>query len=141
MSESEVKPLNWSPAPGIGYTVTRRADGGMHYIFTDLSKKTIEHWREFAVEHLLESDRLTRNLYDLRQVEEVPETAVRYALEVGSDPATRNIRLAVVVANEEVRQVMEELSALRPPGGVDMAIFTSYEEAEDWLNRPLTLLI
>lgn len=141
MSEPNVKPLNWVPDPEIGYSVTRREDGGMAYVFTDVKPATIRHWREFAVEHLLNSDRLTRNLYDLRLVPEIPEQAIQYAIEVNSDPSTRNIRLAVVVASETVRQALLEIEALTTPGGVDLAIFTDILEAETWLDRPLTLLV
>lgn len=141
MSEKEeLKPLKWVPDPEVGFTVVRRPDGGMHYTFTDLSRKTLEHWREFALAHLLDSDRLTRNLYDLRQVSTVTEEAVEYALEVSSDPSTRNIRVAVVVANEMVRGGVQKIAALTPPGGVEMGIFTAMDEAEAWLARPLTLL-
>ena len=49
MSEEAIKPLNWTPEPGIGYTVVRRPDGGMHYTFTNISHKTLIHWREFAL--------------------------------------------------------------------------------------------
>ena len=38
--------------PRIGYTVTRRPDGGMHYVFTQTDRATVEHWREFALRHL-----------------------------------------------------------------------------------------
>lgn len=141
MSESQSKPLNWKPAPDVGYSVERRDDGGMHYVFTDISRKTLEHWREFALDHLIESDRLTRNLYDLRQIDRVPREAVEYAVEVGSDPSTRNIRLAVVVANWEVKQTIEEIAALTNPGGLEIGIFTDMAEAQAWLDRPLTLLV
>lgn len=141
MTDMNVKPLNWEPDPEIGYTVTRRPDGGMAYVFTDIKPKTIRHWREFALEHLINSDRLTRNLYDLRQVPEITEQAVQYAIEVNSDPSTRNIRLAVVVANETVREALLEIEALTTAGGVDLAIFTDIDEAETWLDRPLTLLV
>lgn len=141
MSESQSKPLNWKPAPDVGYSVERRDDGGMHYVFTDISRKTLEHWREFALDHLIESDRLTRNLYDLRQIDRVPREAVEYAVEVGSDPSTRNIRLAVVVANWEVKQTIEEIAALTNPGGLELGIFTDMAEAQAWLDRPLTLLV
>jgi hypothetical protein len=137
----ETKPLNWKPDPNIGYTVYRRQDGGMHFTFTDLSLETLKHWREFALEHLYDSDRLTRNLYDLRQVEDVPEEAARFAVEANSDPAARNIRLAVVVANEKVRQALLDISAMTAPGGVEMGVFTDMEVAEAWLNRPLTTLV
>lgn len=140
MSETDLKPLNWKAGPDIGYTVRRRPDGGMHYTFTDVNHATLEHWREFSLQHLLESDRLTRNLYDLRQVAKVPRETIEYAVEVGNDPSTRNIRLAVVVANEAVREMIEEIAALANPGGVEIAIFTDIDEAEAWLNRPLTLL-
>jgi hypothetical protein len=141
MSDVEMKPLNWTPAPDVGYTVTRRADGGMHYTFTDTKHATLEHWRAFALEHLMDSDRLTRNLYDLRQVNEISEEAIQYAIEVGSDPSARNIRLAVLVANEAVRDAIREVAALAPPGGVELGIFLDPEEAETWLDRPLTLLV
>lgn len=140
MSQSESKPLNWEPDPEVGYTVVRRPDGGMHYTFTDLTPATLVHWRKFALEHLLDSDRLTRNLYDLCQVDEVSEEAINYALEVSQDPSARNIRVAVVVANEEVRRAVGEIAALTNPGGVELAIFTDISAAEAWLNRPLTLL-
>jgi len=141
MSEMDIKPLNWNPDPEIGYSVTRRADGGMAYVFTDLKPATIRHWREFAIEHLLNSDRLTRNLYDLRLVPELSEQAIQYGIEVNSDPSTRNIRLAVVVASEAVRQALQEIEALTTAAGVDLAVFTDIAEAEAWLDRPLTLLV
>jgi hypothetical protein len=141
MSEMDIKPLNWNPDPEIGYSVTRRPDGGMAYVFTDLKPATIRHWREFAIEHLLNSDRLTRNLYDLRLVPELSEQAIQYGIEVNSDPSTRNIRLAVVVASEAVRQALQEIEALTTAGGVDLAVFTDIAEAEAWLDRPLTLLV
>ncbi len=141
MSEVELKPLNWIPDPDIGYSVERRTDGGMHYTFTDLSHTTLEHWREFALEHLLESDQLTRNLYDLRQIDDLPHEAIMYAVEVSSDPSARNIRLAVVVKNEKVLQAVDKITALTTPGGLRIGVFTDMDEAQDWLSRPLTKVI
>ena len=138
MTAEQVKPLNWEPIPGIGYSVVRRPDGGMHYTFTDLSHDTLVHWREFAVDHLIDSDRLTTNLYDLREVNEVTEEAVNYAIEVNSDPSARNIRLAVVVKSEEVREAIVKIPSLTTTGGVEFKVFTKIAEAEEWLDRPLT---
>lgn len=140
MDESQVKPLNWKPEPGIGYSVERRADGGMHFTFTKIDHKTLVHWREFALQHLYDSDRLTRNLYDLRQIDQIPEEAVRFAIEANSDPAARHIRLAVVVKNEDVAQAVRQVEDLTVPGGVELALFTDMQKAEDWLNRPLTTM-
>ena len=139
--EPEVKPLNWSPAPGVGYRVVRRPDGGMQFIFTDVSPATVKHWRNFSIQHLYDSDRLTRNLYDLRQLTEITEEAIRMALEVNSDPSARNIRLAVVVANEKVRQAIHKIADLTPAGGVETHIFTDLGEAEAWLSQPLEKLV
>jgi hypothetical protein len=141
MSESEIKPLNWRPDASIGYTVIRRPDGGMHFTFTDLNPATLKHWREFSIEHLLNSDRLTRNLYDLRQIDTLPEEAIQYAVEVNNDPSVRNIRLAVVATSPAVKEALKRVAALTTPGGVEMGLFASIEEAEAWLNRPLTLLV
>jgi hypothetical protein len=141
MSQVETKPLTDAPGPEAGFTVTRRPDGGMAIQFTNISKHTLQRWREFSLAHLENSDRLTTNLYDLRQIDQVPEQAIRYALEVNSDPAVRNIRLAVVVANEQVRQALLEIKALSAGYSVEMEIFTSLETAEAWLDRPLTLLV
>ena len=135
---TEIKPLHWKPEPGIGYTVVRRADGGMHYTFTDLTDATVKHWQEFAHEHLLDADRLTRNMYDLRQVQSIPEKAVRTAIEVNSDPAARYIRLAVVVANDTVANAIREIAALAlAETSAAIKIFTDIDEAEVWLRRPL----
>jgi hypothetical protein len=135
---TDVKPLNWNPVPGIGYTVVRRADGGMHYTFTDLSEKTVLHWQDFAHQHLLDADRLTRNLYDLRAVKDIPEKAVRTAVEVNSDPSARNIRVAVVVANDKVANGIREIASMAlPETAAAVKIFTDIDEAEAWLSRPL----
>jgi hypothetical protein len=108
---SDSKPLMWTPKPGIGYTVSRRPDGGMNLTFSDLSEATMSDWREFAFEHLMGSDRLTRNLYDLRKVKEIPEKAIKMAVEVNNDPSTRNIRAAVVVASEQVKEAIMKVAA------------------------------
>ncbi len=142
MSAEELKPLNWKPLPDLGYAVTRRPDGGMNFVFTKINQVTLKHWRDFVEEHLLDSDRLTRNLYDLRQVADLPQQAVEIAIEAATDPSMRNIRLAVVVSNEDVHKGVEQISALTSaPGGVEMAIFSDIELAEAWLNRPLTLIV
>jgi len=141
MTQESIKPLKWEPTPGIGYSVVRRPDGGMHYTFTDLSHETLAHWHEFAVEHLLDSDRLTTNLYDLRQIKDIPPEAIDYAIEVNSDPSARNIRLAVLVKSEEVRQAIEKIPSLTTPGGVEFKVFTDIQESETWLDRPLTLIV
>jgi hypothetical protein len=135
---TETKPLYWKPDPGIGYTVLRRPDGGMTVTVTDLSDSTIQHWRLFALEHLLGSDRLTRNLYDLRQVNEIPDKAVHTAIEVNSDPAARNIRVAVVVNSDKVASAVRELYYQSlPETSAAIKIFSDIEAAETWLSRPL----
>jgi hypothetical protein len=135
---TETKPLNWTAKPGVGLSVVRRADGGMTLTFTDLSDATLKDWREFALDHLLGSDRFTRNLYDLRAVKEIPEKAVRAAIEVNSDPSARNIRVAVVVANEKDAEAIRHAAAMALPQTASaMKIFTDLKEAEAWLARPL----
>src|ERR1051325_9647957 len=134
---NQIKPLNWTPKPGIGFSVIRRGDGGMTLTFTDLSDATIKEWREFAMEHLLGVDRRTRNLYDLRAVKEIPEKAIRMAVEANSDPSARNIRVAVVVADEQVANAIREVAALALPASASaMKIFSDIDEAEKWLSRP-----
>jgi hypothetical protein len=141
MVEKNEKPLNWEPAADIGYLVERRMDGGLKVVFSDASNKTLEHWREFALSHLIDSDRLTRNLYDLRQIDKLPGKAVQIAVEVNNDPSVRNIRLAVVVSNDEVQSSVQEIQALTSPGGVEMAVFWDMSKAEEWLQRPLTMVV
>jgi hypothetical protein len=135
---NEIKPLNWSATEGVGYSVIRRGDGGMTLTFTDLSEATIAHWHNFALEHLLGSDRRTRNLYDLRQVKDFPEKSIRMAVDANSDPSARNIRVAVVVADESVADGMRKVAALAETGLASaMKIFTDINQAEAWLARPL----
>ncbi len=135
---TEIKPLNWKPKPGVGLTVVRRDDGGMNLAFTDLSDATLNDWREFAMEHLLGATGRTRNLYDIRAVKEIPEKAIRAAVEANSDPSARNIRVAVVVADEKVADSIREVAALALAGTASaMKIFADINEAEAWLARPL----
>ena len=135
---TDPKPLNWNAKPGVGLNVVRRPDGGMTLTFTDLSERTLREWHDFALEHLLGSDRLTRNLYDLRAVKDISEKAVRTAVEVNSDPSARNIRLAVVVASERVASGVREIAALvLPETSAAIKIFSDINEAEAWLARPL----
>ena len=135
---TEVKPLNWTQKPGVGFTVVRREDGGMNLTFTDLSDATLNDWRNFAMDHLLGSDRRTRNLYDLRAVKEIPEKAIRVAVEANSDPSARNIRVAVVVADDKVAEAVRNVAALALAGSASaMKIFSDIDEAETWLARSL----
>jgi hypothetical protein len=138
---SDSKPLMWTPKAGIGYVVTRRPDGGMTLTFSDLSEATISDWREFAFEHLMGSDRLTRNLYDLRKVKEIPEKAIKMAVEVNNDPSTRNVRAAVVVASEQVKESILKVAASAAGSGAAVKIFSTLEEAETWLSKPLDQMI
>ena len=138
---SDSKPLMWTPKPGIGYVVTRRPDGGMTLTFSDLSEATMSDWREFAFEHLMGSDRLTRNLYDLRKVADIPEKAIKMAVEVNNDPSTRNIRVAVVVASEQVKEAIMRVAASATGTGAAVKIFSNLEEAEAWLSKPLDQMI
>jgi hypothetical protein len=135
---NQIKPLNWTPKPGVGFSVVRREDGGMTLTFTDLSDATLNEWRDFAMEHLLGVDRRTRNLYDLRAVKEIPEKAIRMAVEANSDPSARNIRVAVVVADENVAEAIRNVAALAlPTSAAALKLFTDMDEAEAWLARPL----
>lgn len=135
---NEPKPLNWTAEPGIGYSVIRRGDGGMTLTFTDLSDATLAHWHQFALDHLLGADRRTRNLYDLRAVLDIPEKAVRIAVDANSDPSARNIRVAVVVASEAVADGIRKVAALAETESASaMKIFTDINAAEAWLARPL----
>lgn len=141
MSETTQKPLHFTPDPDAGYSVTRRADGGMNVTFTRVNHKTLTSWHEFATEHLIESDRLVRNLYDLRQVETLSDEAIQMAIEVNNDPSTRNIRLAAVVSNEAVRAGMSKIVDNTPGGGARMGIFDDMVEAEAWLIRPIESMV
>ena len=135
---TELKPLNWTPKPGVGMSVVRRGDGGMTLTFTDLSDATLSDWRAFAMEHLLGLSGRTRNLYDLRSVKEIPEKAIRMAVEANSDPSARDIRVAAVVADDKVANAVREVAAQSLAGTASaMKIFTDINEAEAWLGRPL----
>ena len=138
---TDLKPLNWTSKPGLGYSVARRADGGMNLTFTDLSDATIADWREFAFEHLMGSDRLTRNMYDLRDVKDFPEHAIKLAVEVNSDPSTRNLRVAVLVATEASREAIMNVAAGAVGSGAAIRIFTSMAEAESWLTKSMEQLV
>ena len=134
---TEIKPLNWTPKPGVGMTVQRRLDGGMTLTFTDMSEATLRDWHDFALEHLLGMEGRTRNLYDVRLVKVINEQAVRTAVEVNSDPSARNIRLAVVVASPEAAEAIREIAALGAPesGGGQKKIKKNIE-APAWGGRP-----
>ena len=59
------------------------------------------------------------------------------AVELNTDPGTRNIRLAVVVSSEKVKATIEEIAALSGGDSAYMGLFTNINEAEAWLGRPL----
>lgn len=135
---TEIKPLNWTPKEGVGLSVVRRGDGGMTLTFSNLSEATINDWREFAMEHLMSLSGRTRNLYDLRAVKEIPEKAIRMAVEANSDPSARNIRVAVVVADDKVATGIRNVAALALPETASaLKLFTDINEAEAWIARPL----
>jgi hypothetical protein len=135
------KPLHFTPDPSLGFTAERREDGGMNLTFRDVTSETLDNWYQFAEEHLIGSDRLVRNLYDLRQVEQITERAIQVAVELNSDPSTRNIRLAVVVKDDVLKEAIQKVSDLTQIGGANMKIFTDLDEAEGWLSRPMESMV
>jgi hypothetical protein len=36
---------------------------------------------------------------------------------------------------------LKEVATLTTPGGVEMGLFSTIEEADAWLDRPMTLLV
>jgi hypothetical protein len=93
------------------------------------------------MEHLMGSDRLTRNLYDLRDVQQISEKAIKLAVEVNSDPSTRNLRVAVLVASESARRSILDVAAGAVGSGAAIRIFTSMAEAEAWLMKSMDQII
>ena len=89
----------------------------------------------------MDSDRLTRNLYDLREVREIPEKAIKMAVEVNSDPSTRNLRVAVLVASEGARQAIMDVAAGAVGSGAAIRIFTRLVEAETWLMKSMEQIV
>ncbi len=141
MDEKEKKPLYWEPDPDIGFNVSRREDGGMHITFEDVAPETLAQWREFALTHLIDSDRLTRNLYDLRKIDQIPSEAIQVALEVNSDPSARNIRVAVIVSSDSVAEAVKEIAAMSTFASARIRIFSDLAEGQAWLDRPLNTLV
>ena len=71
-------------------------------------------------------------------VKDIPEKAIRAAVDANSDPSARNIRVAVVVADEAVATSIREIGSQALAGSAAaMKIFTDINEAEAWLARPL----
>jgi hypothetical protein len=135
------KPLYFTHDPRVGFTAERREDGGMTLTFDDITSETLGHWRNFAEEHLIGSDRLVRNLYDLRKVDHISERAIQIAVELNSDPSTRNIRLAVVVRDGAVEDAIQKIHDLTSVGGARMQIFTNIDDAEKWLSRSMDTMV
>ena len=54
------KPLKYTPDPDVGFTATRRPDGGMHIIFANVTRATLAHWRELWMPKLFDRSRLAR---------------------------------------------------------------------------------
>ena len=138
---TDKKPLYFSSDPSIGFTAVRREDGGMNLTFANINSDTLGHWQKFAEEHLIGSDSLVRNLYDLRKIDHLSDRAVQMAVALNSDPSTRNIRLAVVVGNEQVKAAIQKVADLTPAGGSRMEIFGDLEAAEKWLSRSMESMV
>ncbi|NPA27067.1 MAG: hypothetical protein GXO36_05680 [Chloroflexi bacterium] len=141
MTQAATKPVFWTPDPKAGYQVQRRPDGGLTVTFWRVDPYTLRHWRRFAQAHELNSDRLNRNLYDLRALDHIPEEAIQYAVEVNSDPAARRVRVAVVVSHPQVREAVERVIALTPGSGAEIRVFTDLDQAEAWLAQPLEEMV
>ncbi len=136
---SHDKPLDWTAEPERGYTVARRADGGLHVTFHHLSPAVLAHWQAFAQQHLQGAERFNRNLYDLRAVKAIPPEAIHFAEDVNADPAARFVRVAVVVSTDAARDALAGLAQLS--AGVELEVFSDLAQAERWLDRPASRLL
>lgn len=73
---------------------------------------------------------------------DIPEKTIHTATEVNSDPAARNIRLAVVVSSEKVANAIREIYyAMVPETSAAIKIFTNHAAAETWFSRPLDQMV
>ncbi len=133
------KPLDWTAEPERGYTVARRADGGLHVTFHHISPAVLTHWQAFAEQHLRGAERFNRNLYDLRAIKVIPSEAIRLAEDVNADPAARFVRVAVVVSTDPARTALAGLAQLS--AGVELEVFSDLDQAERWLDRPASRLL
>ena len=78
----------------------------------------------------------------LRQIREIPGKAIQVAMEVNSDPAARNIRLAVVVNNDILANAVREIYyAVVPETSAAIKIFTDIDAAEAWLSKPMDQMV
>jgi hypothetical protein len=111
----------------------------MHYVFTHTDAATVTHWRAFAAHHLLAADHNTRNLYDLRALATISLAALTAAQEMMNDPAARNVRTALVVANPAMADLLQGLMALSEHG--NLKLFTDMADAEPWLAQPFSRLL
>ena len=69
---------------------------------------------------------------------EFPEEALRSAIRLNSDPSARKIRLAVIVANDDVANGIRKVAALGDATfAADIHIYTDIDKAEAWLSQPL----
>ena len=89
------------------------------------------------MEHLLGADRRTRNLYDIRAVKEIPEKAIRMAVEANSDPLHGISVWRWWWRIKMLRRRSVMLLRALPEAASAMKIFTDMNEAEAWLARPL----
>jgi KaiC/GvpD/RAD55 family RecA-like ATPase len=74
-------------------------------------------------------------------VRELPDKAIKMAMEVNNDPATRNLRVAVLVASESARDAILKVAAGAVGSGAAIRIFTSMTEAEAWLTKPMEQMV
>ena len=68
--------------------------------------------------------------------------AIHAAIDVNSDPAARNIRVAVVVNSEKVASAVREFYYQSlPETSAAIKIFIDMDAAEAWLSRPLDQMV
>ena len=72
---------------------------------------------------------------------EIPAKAIELAVEVNSDPSTRNLRVAVLVGSEKARQAIMEVAAGAVGSGAALRIFTRMADAETWLAKSMEQIV
>ena len=113
-----------------------REDGILVYKARDTSPATVEQWQQESLALLDQTDKYSKRLYDLRDLNGLSIMALRTAIRLKAHPNARFVYAAVLTRSTRTASLVQTVLSIQPGG--NFQIIMTEEEAINWLNNKVS---
>lgn len=109
-----------------------RDDGILFITARDTSQATVDQWLREALDWLEQTNKYSKRLYDLRQLDSLSIMALRTAIRLKSHRNAKYVFAAILTRSSRTASLVQTVLSIQPGG--NFRIMFDENEAITWLN-------